>query len=405
MSIQTELISKIKLDNPGCSLCILKFYDNCKDPQIINEYREHSKNILVVSLQNGVIDFMDVGTSKIISQYSLECQSEAWALRSMQLDPRSYLLIVGSAVGIIYSLSIEATIQEDKDITLNIVKKWSQKTGDMITKIDLVDINNDTKLELIVSSLDKTIRVLNPMDGKYIWGQIFQSGVTTFIVADINNDNKLELIAGAVNGSLRVFNGSDGNLLCYADLPNNIRTLSLIKKPESIESTPIETQSSHILLCGCDDMKIYFIDGNKCKKLHSIDEKAYVWLSMVIPTVPEKILVTTYSFDYMEGLVESEQRLSPSITMYETPHFMQEYRLDNANVQCVSEVSSRNGSFIVAFGTTEKNVNILNCSANTLDLTIKSDDIINGVLLERLNDRYLLCYCDDSSHLYVWQFH
>ena len=75
---------------------------------------------------------------------------------------------------------------------------------------EIFDINQDGNSEIIVSSLDKTLRVLKPENGEFIWGQIFLSGITTFEIGKIDILKDHVIAAGAADGSLRVFNGSNG---------------------------------------------------------------------------------------------------------------------------------------------------------------------------------------------------
>ena len=47
---------------------------------------------------------------------------------------------------------------------------WAQQFGGSISGLILEDVNGDGITELIVYSLDKTLRILNPDDGSYVWG-------------------------------------------------------------------------------------------------------------------------------------------------------------------------------------------------------------------------------------------
>ncbi len=53
---------------------------------------------------------------------------------------------------------------------------WSHNFNSSISGILLSDVNNDKNDELIVYSLDKTLKVLNPIDGRLVWGQVFDLG-------------------------------------------------------------------------------------------------------------------------------------------------------------------------------------------------------------------------------------
>ena len=62
---------------------------------------------------------------------------------------------------------------------------WAQQFGGSISGILLEDINGDGNAELIVYSLDKTLRVLNPNSGSYVWGQVFAQGIGDAITVPI----------------------------------------------------------------------------------------------------------------------------------------------------------------------------------------------------------------------------
>lgn len=411
-------IFELNLSNVGCSLCLLLFKHNYYKTVDLNSNLNSnvSSNVnafLVVADQDGTLWFLNIsqeGSVQIASKIELECKSEVWVMKSVFTDEKTYTIYIGSAAGFIYAYSVsllesKEKLDETQPNMLQIKELWKQKCGDMITKLDYFDITGDGNNEIIASSIDKTLRALEPKTGILIWGQIFQSGITTFQKGDPDNDGKLEIIAGAVDGSIRIFDGKDGKLKFFNQLPNNIRTIQVIKTPDSIArktepNTP--NSSKNVIFCGCDDQNIYFLDGTNGKILESknIGQNTYPWLSEKIPQKnKENLLLTTYTFEYMQGLVVSDKKSNSGIYFYGGNDLEIKWKIEKINVQCMSPILSFNNTAMTVLGTTDNRLIVLDVNLGKILLEKSCKNIINAVLVETINQNFYIYACDDSKNV------
>jgi len=167
---------------------------------------------------------------------------------------------------------------------------WSQSFQNSVSGLFFDDINDDSKTELVAYSLDKSLRVLNPLNGELMWGQLFEDGVGVVKAYDCDGDGDIEVIGGGNDGTLRVFNGKDGELKWFKKFTNNIRCLSCF-------------QDKKIVICGGDDKEIYFLNGINGGFIKSIAMDEFVW-EIVLYTIESKrenVLVYSYSFDYLNN--------------------------------------------------------------------------------------------------------
>ncbi len=366
-----EQIFNKKIKNPGCVISSLS-----------------SEPLIIVTDQVGYLKIFNNSTGDLINEIQVECQTEIWALISAQIDEYNYFIITGSAAGILYAFNIRKS-HETKTNEIDIKLLWKQKTDDLITKIEYFDINNSGFPEIIASSLDKTIRVLNPNNGEFIWGQLFQHGVTTFKIGDTNDNGAFEAIIGTGDGVLSILDGKTGEFIHKLPLSNNIRTIQIIKHPNRI-------------ICGCDDAKIYIIDGKDGLVLKTLDQDNYVWYSKYFDDI-DNLLISTYSFKFMEKLMENDQDDEideideSSVTLYNPVDFTKIWEHKGINIQCMTGSISYKEKEIIGFGTTEKTIIILDVKSGEILFREKTGDIVNSVYLFKVNDYLLFYFCDDEN--------
>jgi len=87
----------------------------------------------------------------------------------------------------------------------------------MQSKVEVQDIDNDNKNELILGGLDGLLRVFkcnSSYELEIFWEHPFGASISGFLVSDINNDNLNEIIAYYIDKLLRVLNPLYGYLIC-----------------------------------------------------------------------------------------------------------------------------------------------------------------------------------------------
>ncbi|MHA1472894.1 MAG: hypothetical protein ACTSQW_07345 [Promethearchaeota archaeon] len=115
-------------------------------------------------------------------------------------------IIAASKSGRLLILSLTGKILAEKQIT--------EKSS--IWKIVVRDIDNDAKNELILGGLDGLLRVFkcnSSYELETFWEHQFGASISGFLISDIDNDNLKEIIVFSIDKSLRVLNPLDGSLI------------------------------------------------------------------------------------------------------------------------------------------------------------------------------------------------
>ena len=387
LNMHSETLFKFKLKNPGCVCRLIEYNNKIK--------------LLVTIDQEGIIYIFNTVDGKLLSEYQLECKTEVWTLDYNFISKNALFLFIGSASGVLYGLSLH--IKNEVNILECAIKPfWSQKTGDMITKVSCCDINNDGKNEIIVSSLDKTLRVITYESGKYVWGQIFQHGITTFQIGKLTPESDYVIAAGTGDGTLKVFNGVNGVIISTIILPNNIRTIDIIDLPDSLV-TKHTKYTEKVIICGCDNSILYVIDAENGKIVKEISVNSYVWLSKVILSLDKKttnnILITSYSFDFMSEIIDESEKVESGIYLFDAKNLEIQWYLGNINVQSISELVTFKSRVYVGVGTTENAAYIFDTVNADSFFKIETEDIVNAIVLSKDDENLYLYFCDDKNNL------
>ncbi|MHA1898594.1 MAG: hypothetical protein ACTSU2_14475 [Promethearchaeota archaeon] len=404
----------VGLTNSGCS---------------IERIRVNGKLIMIVVDQEGIIYFIDGYTGITYKKQQIPCKSEVWSMfiveqeEDKEIENKRYNLYLGAGSGVLYNYEVRVGITKaehtegstdpnfaEYDFMLSLI--WQHKTDDLITQIEYLDINKDGKEEIIIASMDKTLRILDSATGKFIWGQIFTGGVTKFNIGDVDSDGSLELIAGSTDGTLRIFSGTNGALKYFHEFKNTIRIIEIIRGNKGTEPS---------IIVGNDEPAIYILkkregikgDGTQIDKKYQIIDKVpqdlYVWLSKIIKSIKVKeegvdqnnnnfkngrLVITTYTFSFMSGLVESEQEKEvPELQFYNLNPFKLLKTISNYNVQCMSnqEIIEQKETQKGAQKEEQKQKEVLNVmAAGTTDKCILLIDLENMEILHRIGVEYLI---------------
>jgi len=96
-----------------------------------------------------------------------------------------------------------------------ITSLWNYTDSDVFSTPILGDVNNDGKLEVVVSDYTGEIYVLNGETGNKIWSYFTSSDYTIYTPAlgDVDNDGDLDVVAVSNSGIVYALDGSNGNLI------------------------------------------------------------------------------------------------------------------------------------------------------------------------------------------------
>jgi len=264
----------------------------------------------------------------------------------------------------------------------DLILLWDHKFNASISGILINDIDHNNISELIVYSLDKTIRVLNPLDGNLIWGQVFEDGVGDAIV--YTDDKKIILVCGN-DGTIRSFNSIDGKLLWFKRFSNKIRCVSYLN---SIRGC--------IILCGGDDKKLHFIDKNTKKEINTYEFKDYVWKCVSYPHPKfNKALVSSYSFAHFNQSIPFEKMYYTSkvICLNESTGILWELKGYNFEVLKVNVI---NDKILVFAGTTNGDLMIIEELTGKILFNKKKNSCINMIQF-LVEYKFLFCCHDDGN--------
>jgi len=90
---------------------------------------------------------------------------------------------------------------------------WNQTVKEVLSGLDVGDVNGDGKMEVAVSGSSDGLLYLYSSQGKLLWKRDMASYVNTVAVADINGDRKAEIMVG--HADMYVFDGQGNRTARY----------------------------------------------------------------------------------------------------------------------------------------------------------------------------------------------
>lgn len=337
-----------------------------------NEIIAYSKSgkILIISLEGKLLHKAQISEKKSIWQVHIY---------DIDNDGENEIILAG----------LDGILRTFKsDLTYNLNCFWSHQFGASISGFLIDDINNDGLDNLIAFSLDKTIRVLNPLDGSLVWGQLFGDGVGGAIInTNIRKFGNKELLACGNDGTIRVFNGKSGELCWFKQFSNKIRCI-----------TPLKSNLGDLLICGGDDKLLHFIDNNSYEEIKSMNFDDYVWKCKSFPSeVYNKLIVSTYSFAYFDNSIEKISFTSKLV--YIDEDLVQKWELKSKNIEVIHIVERTNKTLFL-LGTTKGELIIMDDTTGKVLLSLKNKSCLNGIKY-CLNPNILLT-CYDNGTIYAY---
>ncbi|MFW9999466.1 MAG: FG-GAP-like repeat-containing protein [Candidatus Hodarchaeota archaeon] len=262
---------------------------------------------------------------------------------------------------------------------------WAHKFDSSISGIIIGDINNDKIIEVIACSLDKTLRILDPFTGNLIWGQVFEEGIGEMII--FMNDKmglKKEIIACANDGTIRSFNGTNGKLLWYKKYSNKLRSI-----------TYMNTIKGTLVICGGDDKKLHIINKKSKNEIKTKEFNNYVWKCISYPyLIYNKLLVSSYSFDYLNDAVPIEKIEFTSNIICLNEFLEVIWETIGFNIEVLRIIVNQDNLFILA-GTTRGELLIIEEKTGKILCIKKYHSCIN--MIQFLKEKKLIFSCHDDG--------
>ncbi len=267
---------------------------------------------------------------------------------------------------------------------------WAHQFGASISGFLFEDINDNNTDEIIAYSIDKSLRVLNPINGSLIWGQIFEDGIGDAIIyRDSTDFGTKEVIACGNDGSIRVFKGKDGDLVWIKRFKDKIRCVSIFK-----------SKNRELVVCGGDDKKLHLIDKITQEEIKSIQFDDYVWKCFSFLHNDENYLVvSTYSFEYFDESLNIEDIEFSSKLMCWNKKLEKKWDITHINTECLIQTKIDSNSYIV-LGTTKGKLLIIDEVSGKIITKIQKKSCLNDLKYDLKSN--ILIACHDNGSIFAY---
>jgi len=268
---------------------------------------------------------------------------------------------------------------------------WTHQFSSSISGIMFEDVNDNGQKEVIAYSLDKTLRILNANDGNLIWGQIFEDGIgDAHLYRNNENLNEKQIIACGNDGTIRNFNIKNGELKWFKRYSNKMRCVS-----------SFDSINEKIIATGGDDKVLRFINSKDHEEIKTFEFKDYVWkLKPFSIDKSDKLIVSTYSFDYLNDTSSLNGLAFTSKLMYINHYLEILWEINNINVESLETFELKKKMYILV-GTTKGTVILVDSSSGKILAEIKKHSCSNSV--KYWSERQLIFSCHDDGSLYSFQ--
>ncbi|MHA1146963.1 MAG: hypothetical protein ACTSR8_01835 [Promethearchaeota archaeon] len=266
---------------------------------------------------------------------------------------------------------------------------WAQQFGSSISGFILEDVNGNGNTELVVYSLDKTLRVLNLENGSYVWGQVFEQGIGDAIIeTEVEDPNKKIVYACGNDGTIRAFDGKKGTMLWFKRFSDKIRCINYM-----------ETGKDIIILCGGDDKQLHYIRKSTHEEIKTTEFGDYVWKCKKFKDINQSLLlVSTYSFDYLYDDVPVEEiKFTSKLECY-NQELLLKWVLHEKNIETLQDFSFNNIKYVAA-GTTIGELLILEGANGNIAIKQTYSSCINSIIFN--TDCNMLCLCNDAGEIHA----
>jgi len=332
---------------------------------------------IIAYTKNGILLIISLN-GKLLHKEIISKDSPLWHLKIYDINEDGrYELILGGMDGIVRIFKC--------DLTYNLELLWTHKFDSSISGILIDDINNDSLNELVIFSLDKTLRVLNPYDYTLVWAQVFEDGIGDAKIF-INNENfaKKEILACGNDGTIRIFDGTNGQLLWFKRYSGKMRVINYMN-----------TLKGPVLICGGDDKKLHIINKLTQNEIETFKFEDFIWKSMCYPfPIFNKVLVSSYSFIYFNESISIKNIEFTSKLVCLNEYFDTIWELKGYNIESLKIIKIYN-RILIFIGTTKGELIVIDEQTGTILLIIYNSSCVN--MIQLLTDTGLLLSCYDDG--------
>ena len=348
----------------------------------IGDVNNNGQNEIIAVAKSGRIVILSL-TGKVLADTILTERSSIWKAKVIDLDnDNKNEVILGGLDGLLRVFKCNSSYELESF--------WEHQFGASISGFLVSDINNDNLNEIIAYSIDKSLRVLNPLDGSLIWGQLFEDGIGNAIVWQDPSEPALkEVIATGNDGTVRIFKGMNGELSWFKRYADKIRCISLFK-----------SNGKEFIVCGGDDKMLHFIEKKSHNEIKTIQYQEYVWKCSQFKSKKNyNLLVSTYSFDFFDSLINIDDLEFNSKFMCFNQEIDIIWEINNVNVETTLHVILKGLNFFI-IGTTKGKILLIEDNTGKILAEIKKKSCVNDAKFDL--DLKTLITCHDDGSLFAY---
>ena len=343
--------------------------------KLIPMTKEQDQNFFAITKSGKLLLFTEKG--KLLLNEKITNNTPIWNFHISDINNDGIIeLILGGLDGVL------RIFQYTSRSVLKLL--WTHQFGSSISGIRIENICNNENYEILAYSLDKSIRVLRSYEGNLIWGQLFEDGIEDAkIWIDTQNNNRKKILACGNDGTIRIFDALNGDLLWFKRFSNKVRFINYINSKKGI-----------LIVCGGDDKQLHFIDNQSHNEIASLEFDDYVWKCISFPSlVNNAILVSSYSFDYLEQSKPLQNIIFTSKLLYIDQNLETIWELPNKNVEVIHRFQAETHR-LIAIGTTQGEFLILDEKSGTIKYSINHNSCVNAIQYEPISKTFIICYED-----------
>jgi len=348
----------------------------------IGDVNNNGQTEIIAFSKSGKILILSI-EGKLISELEISENSSIWQAKICDIDrDDKNEVILGGLDGLLRVFKCNPSYE--------LKPFWAHQFGASISGFLFEDINNDNIDEIIAYSIDKSLRVLNPINGSLIWGQIFEEGIGDAIIYRDSADFRTkEVIACGNDGSIRVFKGKDGDLVWFKRFKDKIRCVSIFK-----------SKNRDLVVCGGDDKKLHLIDKLTQEEIKSIQFDDYVWKCFSFLYNDENyLLVSSYSFEYFDKSFKIEDiEFSSKLTCLNQKLEIK-WEITHINTECLIQTKIGSNAYII-LGTTKGKLLIIDEVSGKIITKIQKKSCLNDLKYDLKSN--ILIACHDNGSIFAY---
>lgn len=176
-----------------------------------------ARHLGLFATREGHVAVLDAVTGRVLSTFSLPGDpAPVWTLQCDDVTGDGLPEVAtGNAAGLVTVHALDGAV------------KWTHQCEGSVASLVLGAVSRRDAREVLVTSLDRTLRVLDMTDGALVWGQNFAAGAgPVTLVPDPDPDPEPEsgqacswVVAGGNDGTLRAFDARAGTMAWFVEFP------------------------------------------------------------------------------------------------------------------------------------------------------------------------------------------